>query len=128
MTALRIVLASSSPRRRAILDSLRLSFDVVHTDSDESLIPGESAYDAAERLARLKASAVNDPGDALVIAADTIVVLDGEAINKPQDREDARRMLRALQGRRHEVVTGVALAREGRTVSGRRCAAWSSRR
>jgi nucleoside triphosphate pyrophosphatase len=114
----RIVLASSSPRRRAILESLRLSFDVVHTDSDESIFPGESAYDAAERLARLKASAVNADG-ALVIAADTIVVLDGEAINKPADREDARRMLRALSGRRHDVVTGVALVREGRVVSGR---------
>ena len=59
------------------------------------------------------------PDGALVIAADTIVVLDGEAINKPADRDDAARMLRRLSGRRHEVVTGVAVARGGRTVSGR---------
>jgi septum formation protein len=122
VTSERIVLASSSPRRRQILESLRLSFDVVHTDSDETIFPGESAYDAAERLARVKASAVNADG-ALVIAADTIVVLDGEAINKPADREDARRMLRRLAARRHDVVTGVALVKDGRVVSGREVSA-----
>jgi septum formation protein len=115
----RILLASSSPRRRQLLASLRLDFEVRHTDVDETLARGEDPFEAAERLARAKAAAAGENGDALVIAADTLVVVDGEALGKPRDREEARRMLRRLAGRRHEVVTGVALARDGRTVSGR---------
>ena len=116
----RIVLASSSPRRREILSALGLSFETRPADVDESLRDGEPAFEAAERLAREKASAVvaGDP-DALVVAADTLVVLDGEALGKPKDRADARRTLSRLAGRSHEVVTGVALARNGRLVSGR---------
>jgi septum formation protein len=115
----RILLASSSPRRREILFSLGLTFEVRRADVDESLRPGEDPFDAAERLAREKAASVRDAGDALVVAADTLVVLDGRALGKPVSREDAARMLRALAGHRHEVVTGLALARGGRTVSGR---------
>ena len=120
MGPLRIVLASSSPRRREILSALGLSFETRPSDVDESLRDGEPAFEAAERLAREKASAVvaGDP-DALVVAADTLVVLDGEALGKPKDRADARRTLSRLAGRSHEVVTGVALARNGRLVSGR---------
>ena len=115
-----LVLASSSPRRRELLTSLGLTFSVRHADVDESLLPGEGAFDAAERLARAKAAAVSDaPEGALVVAADTLVVLDGEALGKPRDRVDARRMLSTLAGRAHEVVTGVACARGGRIVSGR---------
>ena len=115
-----LVLASSSPRRRELLASLGLTFSVRHADVDESLLPSESAFDAAERLARAKAAAVSDaPEGALVVAADTLVVLEGEALGKPRDRADARRMLSALAGRAHEVVTGVACARGGRIVSGR---------
>lgn len=115
-----IVLASSSPRRREILASLGLSFDVRATDVDETLRAGESPYDAAERLAREKAAAAGHEADgALVVAADTLVVCDGEALGKPRDRADARRMLSLLAGRAHEVVSGVALALGGRIVSGR---------
>ena len=82
--------------------------------------PGESAFDAAERLAREKAAAVAAAeGDALVVAADTLVVLDGDALGKPRDRADAEAMLRRLQGRRHQVVTGVAVAWGGGLLSGR---------
>ena len=116
----RIVLASSSPRRREILSALGLSFETRPSDVDESLRNGEPAFEAAERLAREKASAVaGGAPDALVVAADTLVVLDGEALGKPKDRADARRTLSRLAGRAHEVVTGVALARNGRLVSGR---------
>lgn len=91
-----------------------------HADVDESLLPSESAFDAAERLARAKASAVAAGSlDALVVAADTLVVLEGAALGKPRDRADASRMLSALAGRAHDVVTGVACARGGRVVSGR---------
>ena len=116
----RIVLASSSPRRREILASLGVTFEVRAADVDETLLPGESAGDGAERLAREKAAAVAPgAGGSLVVAADTLVVLDGEPLGKPRDRADARRMLAALAGRAHEVVSGVALARDGRTASGR---------
>ncbi len=116
----RIVLASSSPRRRELLAALGLGFDVRAADVDESIRGGESAFDAAERLAREKAAAVaSGAPDALVVAADTLVVLDGNALGKPKDRADARRMLARLAGRSHEVVTGVALAKGGRIASGR---------
>jgi septum formation protein len=87
---------------------------------DETLLPGESAFEGAERLAREKAeaAAVGAP-EVLVVAADTLVVLDGAALGKPKDRGDARRMLAALAGRAHDVVTGVACAHRGRIVSGR---------
>jgi septum formation protein len=116
----KIVLASSSPRRREILASLGLTFQVRHADVDETLLPSESAFDAAERLARVKAERVAAEAlDVLVVGADTLVVLDGGALGKPRDRADARRMLSALAGRAHDVVTGVACARGGRVVSGR---------
>lgn len=116
----RIVLASSSPRRVEILSALGLSFETRPADVDESLRDGEPAFEAAERLAREKASVVAATApDALVVAADTLVVLDGEALGKPKDRDDARLTLARLAGRTHEVVTAVALARDGRLVSGR---------
>jgi septum formation protein len=119
----RIVLASGSPRRKEILASLGLTFTVRATDVEESLLPGESASDASERLARAKAeAAAAGAPEALVVAADTLVVLDGDALGKPRDRADARRMLATLSGRAHDVVTGVACARGGRIVSGRETA------
>lgn len=116
----RVILASSSPRRREILSALGLSFETRPSDVDESLRDGEGAFEAAERLARAKVEAVAavEPG-ALVVAADTLVVLDGEALGKPRDRADAGRMLARLAGRSHDVVTGVALAHAGRVESGR---------
>jgi septum formation protein len=115
-----IVLASGSPRRKEILASLGLRFETRAADVDETLLPGESAFDGAERLARVKAAAAaaGEP-EALVVAADTLVILEGEALGKPRDRGDARRMLAALSGRAHEVVTGVACALGDRIVSGR---------
>jgi septum formation protein len=116
----RIVLASSSPRRREILAALGLSFETRAADVDETVGAGEDAFDAAERLARAKAEVVAAAfPDALVVAADTLVVLDGEALGKPKDRADARRTLARLSGRVHEVVTAVALARGGRIACGR---------
>lgn len=115
-----LVLASSSPRRRQILAGLGLAFDVRSADVDETLRDGESPFDGAERLAREKAATVAALADgALVVAADTLVVFDGAPLGKPRDRADARRMLGLLAGRAHEVVTGVALALEGRIASGR---------
>lgn len=116
-----LLLASSSPRRLDLLRALGLEPGVRPADVDETLLPGEDPHDAAERLARAKAVVVaaSAPPGTVVLAADTIVVLDGAALGKPRDDEDARRMLRSLRGRGHDVVTGVALARDGRLVSGR---------
>jgi len=116
-----LLLASASPRRLELLRALGLEPLVRPADVDETLRPGEDPHDAAERLARAKAAAVAAaaPAGSVVLAADTIVVLDGEALGKPRDGDDARRMLRALRGRGHDVVTGVALARDGILVSGR---------
>jgi septum formation protein len=92
-------------------------FRVVVTNVDETLLAGEEATVAAERLARLKAASVQD--EALpVLAADTLVTCAGRILGKPQDAGEAADMLRLLSGRAHEVVTGVCLAFGGRRVSG----------
>lgn len=106
------VLASSSPRRRELLARLGLRFEVVAADVDETPRRGEAAIDLVRRLAREKAervAATRDGAAALVLAADTVVVLRGRILGKPADPDDARRMLRALSGEEHEVLTGLAL-------------------
>ncbi len=102
----RLVLASSSPRRRQLLEMLGITVDVRPPHVPEVRRPGEAPRDYALRLAQDKARAV--PGE-LVLAADTIVLLGEEILEKPQDAEDALQMLLRLQGRTHEVVTAVAL-------------------
>ena len=86
---------------------------VIPADIDESARPGEGPFELVERLARAKAEAVSSahaaPGET-VVAADTIVALDGELLGKPADEADARRMLRALSGKTHQVATGVCIA------------------
>ncbi|HEX3525579.1 MAG TPA: Maf family protein [Thermoanaerobaculia bacterium] len=111
MTAPQIVLASASPRRRELLARLGLRFTVRASEIDETPHPGEPPADYVLRLAREKAAAgaSRDGAEELVLAADTTVVVDGEILGKPLDEEDARRMLRLLAGREHEVLTGVAL-------------------
>ncbi len=104
----RLVLASQSPRRRELLSQLGILAEVRPAHADEAVHPGEAARDYVLRVARDKARAV--PGD-VVLAADTAVVLGGEVLGKPRDAEDARRMLRALSGTRHEVLTGVCVRR-----------------
>jgi septum formation protein len=102
-----LVLASASPRRRELLAGLGLHFTVVPADLDESPLPGELPAACVRRLAAAKAGAY--AGAALVLAADTVVVLDGTMLAKPRDAADARRMLGAIAGREHTVLTGVAL-------------------
>jgi septum formation protein len=114
----RLVLASASPRRARILRDLGVSFRVRASREDESLRPGEDGPAAVERLARAKALAVA-AGEALpVLAADTEVLCDGHILGKPADERDALAMLRRLQGRAHEVVTGVCVVSGGVARSG----------
>lgn len=105
----RLVLASASPRRVGLLESLGLSFAVVPSGIDEQLAPGLLPHEQAVRLALAKAEEVRSrqPGCSL-IAADTLVVLDGRVLMKPADCPEAAGMLRALRGREHRVVTGVS--------------------
>ena len=106
-----ITLASVSPRRRELLNQIGVPHLVVGAHIDESVLPGESAHDYVQRMARTKALAVwNQRQELPVLAADTTVVLDGVTLGKPEDREDALRMLARLSGRTHEVLTAVALA------------------
>lgn len=104
------MLASASPRRAEILSSLGIPHRVVPSSADETLLPGEPPSAAALRLAEQKAASVAEawPG-AIVLGADTLVVLESEIFGKPSDDRDARRMLRALSGRTHQVVTGMCL-------------------
>lgn len=105
-----VILASSSPRRRELLATLGVEFDVVPADIDESVVPGEDPAGYVRRLAAAKAAAVATlHPHALVIAADTTVDVDGVILGKPVDPDDARRMLRLLGGRSHLVHTGLAV-------------------
>lgn len=108
----RLVLASGSPRRAEILDSVGWEFVKSVPDIDESEREGEVPADYVQRLALEKAAAVaaQHPED-LVLGSDTTVVIDGRIIGKPIDLEHAEEMLRSLSGRWHEVLTGVALVR-----------------
>jgi septum formation protein len=115
----RLVLASASPRRAEILRAVGWEFETAPSDIDESARAGESPREYVERLAREKAEgAARARLFGLVLGADTTVVVEGAILAKPLDEEDARRMLRSLRGRWHEVLTGVALVRaeDGRAV------------
>ena len=105
-----LILASASPRRADLLTAAGFRFEIAAADVDERSLDGESAATYTERVARAKATAVaaQAPGRA-VLAADTVVVVDGEIFGKPAGEDDARRMLRALAGRRHEVLTAACL-------------------
>jgi septum formation protein len=113
------VLASASPRRAELLRRLAVPFEVIPSGLEEAW-PPESAREAVKALALAKARSValRLPA-ALVLAADTVVVVEGAVFGKPESAEDARRMLRALRGREHEVITGVALVE---TPAGREAA------
>ncbi len=110
-TAPAIRLASASPRRRELLTQIGVPHVVTGAHIDETEHPGEPPRDYVQRMARTKALAIWSQDSSLpVLAADTTVVLDGVIFGKPRDRDDALRMLAALSGRTHEVLTAVALA------------------
>jgi septum formation protein len=115
----KLVLASRSPRRAEILKAVGWPFEMVAANIDESRFESEAAVPYVRRLAQTKAETVakNLPSG-LVLGADTVVLVDEEILGQPSDAEDARRMLKLLSGRWHEVLTGVALlcAGENRSV------------
>jgi septum formation protein len=111
----RLVLASASPRRLELLARIGVVPDaVVPADIDESVPPGEFPRQHALRLAREKAAAVAaNEGDALVLAADTVVAVGRRILPKVEDEATLRSCMKLLSGRRHRVMTGVALAVPG---------------
>ena len=117
MSITRLHLASSSPRRCRILERMGLDFTAAGVGVDERQLPDEPAADMVVRLAAEKACAVAAQPGTAVLGADTAVVLDGEVFGKPADQADALRMLARLSGRRHQVMTGVAVRSAGTTKS-----------
>lgn len=106
----KLVLASQSPRRRELISLLGVPFAVVGPMCDEIYHPELSIDKQIESIAHDKArSVLADHEDNIVIGSDTVVVCDGEILGKPQDENDAKRMLRQLSGKTHAVITGVAI-------------------
>jgi len=99
-----LILASSSPRRKEILEAMGVAFTIQSLAVDESLRAGEPAADMVLRLAAAKAAAIPAGPGQIIIAADTAVVLGEEIFGKPVDAGDALRMLSALSGRTHQVA------------------------
>ncbi|MGG3888706.1 Maf family protein [Metabacillus fastidiosus] len=106
----RLILASGSPRRRELLENLRIPFSVIVSEIEEIIDPNLSPAETVMSLALQKAEAVAENyRDVYVMGADTVVVLDGQILGKPKDEADAIDMLKKLSGRAHDVFTGVAL-------------------
>lgn len=127
----KLILASSSPRRRELIHNLRLRLpiEIRSSEADETMEPYWMPGEAVEQLALRKAAAValqygdtDDALDTLVIGADTIVVLDGEMLGKPANEEEAKAVLRRLQGNSHEVYSGLALVKCGPVLDTNRIA------
>lgn len=112
-----LILASASPRRRELLEQIGVAHRVVPVDLCEDPLPSEKPEPYVERLARDKALAgfIAAGADAPALGSDTAVILDGTILGKPRDEEDAVAMLMRLSGRRHQVMTAVAVA------NGERC-------
>lgn len=104
----RLILASGSPRRRSLLEGLGLTFVVRPVAVDESPLNGEDPSAYVTRLASAKARSRTAPGE-IALAADTIVVLDDQLLGKPENANEAEKMLARLAGRQHQVLTGVAV-------------------
>ncbi|PIE53797.1 MAG: septum formation inhibitor Maf [Dethiosulfovibrio peptidovorans] len=111
-----LILASGSPRRRDLLAMLGWPFIVQIPDVDETPLIHEAPGDLVARLALKKALSVTSTGSkTFIVAADTVVVLDGQVLGKPADMLQAENMLERLSGRAHEVLSGIALCRGGRS-------------
>lgn len=105
-----LILASSSPRRKELLQQIGFKFSIRTSETDERLEPDWTPEDAVLHLSKKKAEAVfSQHPDAVVIGADTIVVIDDVILGKPSNRESAKRMLSQLSGTSHQVLTGVTI-------------------
>ena len=112
-----IILASASPRRAAFLRELGIPFLVVPANIDEAAVCAGTPEETVKKIALAKARAVFAREKGAVLAADSAVVVGGKMLGKPKDEEDAKRMLRLLGGRAHEVMTGVAFLTGGKVYN-----------
>lgn len=108
---MKIILASQSPRRKEILSLLNLPFEIMVSQTDETIDESLPPYFITEKLSLEKAADVakNVAGEAIVIGADTIVVSEGRILGKPKDTQDACNMLKSLSGKWHSVISGVTV-------------------
>lgn len=106
---MQLILASASPRRKALLSLFGIPFTVRAADIDETMDPEKPPFDEVARVSRLKALAVRREEEDVVIAADTIVVCQGKVLGKPHSEAEAASMLRLLSGRDHQVMTGCTI-------------------
>src|SRR4029079_18198167 len=116
-----LTLASASPRRRELLEQLGLNLQVTPANIDETPFPNERPAEYVRRVAAAKCDAVTaaraaDLPAIPTLAADTIVIVDDQILGQPRDEDDARRMLRALGGRRHDVTTAYRISFGGRSL------------
>ena len=110
MAKYKVILSSNSPRRKELFAGLGIDFDVrVISGIDESYPSDIPLKDVPQYIAKEKAAAYDIATDELVVTADTVVIVDNEILGKPVDEDEARKMLRKLSGRSHEVITGVCL-------------------
>ena len=106
---MQLILASASPRRKALLSLFGIPFTVRAADIDETMDPEKPPFDEVARVSRSKALAVGRGEEDVVIAADTIVVCQGKVLGKPHSEAEAASMLRLLSGRDHQVMTGCTI-------------------
>jgi len=122
----KVILASKSPRRREIFAALKIPAEVLTTETDESYEngtpPGEIVCELARRKCEAAVKLAKEKGllgeGDILVSADTIVYFEGEVMGKPQDRDDAIRMLRMLGGKKNQVYTGIAIYSDGRIETG----------
>lgn len=117
--AVKLYLASASPRRKALLSQLGYAFEQFSVDADERALPNEQPQTLVERLARLKAQTGVGIGqeDRPVLGSDTIVVAEGKALGKPVNKADFLSMMARLSGKTHQVMTAIALANSEKVIS-----------
>lgn len=120
MADIKYILASRSPRRKELLSKIVDSFEIITRETDESLPDGVHPKEGVELLAVRKGKAVADEisADFLIVSSDTLVELGGVPLGKPEDKEDAVKMLLNLSGKTHNVHTGVAIHYKGNVFSG----------
>ena len=112
-----LILASASPRRKELLGLFHIPFEIRVADIDETMDPTKAPFDEVARVSSLKAAALADASDDVVVAADTIVVCEGRVLGKPHSEEEAVAMLQLLSGRDHQVMTGVTVIRGERRTT-----------
>ena len=113
----KLILASSSPRRKKILNMVKLNFDVIPSNIDETYEQNLSPQQIVENLSKKKATTISKKfPKSYVIGADTVVSIENQILNKPQNQEEAYKMLRILSNKKHMVITGVCLITEKNNI------------